>query len=456
MRKQLIPLALAIVLIFTLGTPVLAADYTYFADELHNVGVFQGTDVGYELDASATRAQAAVMLVRLLGQEQNAENGGFTHPFTDVPDWASVAVGYLYTNKLTNGVSDTKFDPNALCTAQMYATFALRSLGYSDKDGDFRYADAIAFGEKSNIVNDALAADTFTRDKMVAVSYNALLAATKGGADTKLLQKLTADGAIAADKSSVLLERAKVADEFKAALASAMDSLGNETSLTIDGVFMGNGTITAGSKKTDLEIGAAIRADIGDKITLLAEVLTKSDVEKSFRLYVKDGTIYLSLPADGAKSQNIKFPLNLMLVEQPTSVTLDPKAPNFIASNLPAAVEKTVKDGQTSYTLHISGLNHDNLIVRQLSEMLSGIAQADAKSLALDAVFTFDSGNKLTELELTGNVIAAVQQNGKPAVCDLKFDAAFIFNDKINIAFPTDLNTFVDVSDTLRAGTETV
>jgi hypothetical protein len=335
----------------------------------------------------------------------------------------------------------------------MYATFALRSLGYSDTNGDFRYADAIAFGEKSNIVNGALAADTFTRDKMVAVSYNALLAATKDGADTKLLQKLTADGAIAADKSSVLLERAKIADEFKTALASAMDSLGNETSFAIDGVFMGNGTITAGSKKTDLEIGAVISADIGDKITLLAEALTKSDVEKSFRLYVKDGTVYLSLPADGAKSQNIKFPLNLMLGEQPTASVQE--AVTSLASDLPAAVEKTVKDGQTSYTLHISGLNHDNLIVRQLSEMLSGITQADAKSLALDAVFTFDSGNKLTELELTGNVIADVQQNGKPAVCDLKFDAAFIFNNKINIAFPNDLNTFVDVSDTLRAGTET-
>jgi hypothetical protein len=111
------------------------------------------------------------MLVRLLGQEQNAAAQLNAHPFDDVPEWASAAVGYLYANKLTNGTSATTFESDAVCTAQMYATFALRALGYSDADGDFAYADALKFGAEKLLVNDTLATGEFTRDKMVAVSY---------------------------------------------------------------------------------------------------------------------------------------------------------------------------------------------------------------------------------------------------------------------------------------------
>ena len=52
-----------------------AANFTGAADRLHEVGLFQGTGVTasgapvYELDRTPTRAEAAVMLVRLLGKE---------------------------------------------------------------------------------------------------------------------------------------------------------------------------------------------------------------------------------------------------------------------------------------------------------------------------------------------------------------------------------------------------
>ena len=46
-----------------------AANYTNCADSLHEMGLFQGTQNGYDLDRTPTRAEAAVMLVRLLGKE---------------------------------------------------------------------------------------------------------------------------------------------------------------------------------------------------------------------------------------------------------------------------------------------------------------------------------------------------------------------------------------------------
>lgn len=49
-----------------------AANFTNCADRLKDVGLFQGTNQGYQLDKAPTRAEASAMLVRLLGKEEEA------------------------------------------------------------------------------------------------------------------------------------------------------------------------------------------------------------------------------------------------------------------------------------------------------------------------------------------------------------------------------------------------
>ena len=119
-----------------------AANYTNCADSLHEMGLFQGTQNGYDLDRTPTRAEAAVMLVRLLGKEAEVKTLTYTAPFTDLKGWEKPYVQYLYSNGLANGTSRTTFNPTGKCTAQMYAVFLLRALGYSDT-ADFSYANAI-------------------------------------------------------------------------------------------------------------------------------------------------------------------------------------------------------------------------------------------------------------------------------------------------------------------------
>ena len=119
-----------------------AANYTNCADSLHEMGLFQGTQNGYDLDRTPTRAEAAVMLVRLLGKEAEAKTLTYTAPFTDLKGWEKPYVQYLYSNGLANGTNRTTFNPTGKCTAQMYAVFLLRALGYSDT-ADFSYANAI-------------------------------------------------------------------------------------------------------------------------------------------------------------------------------------------------------------------------------------------------------------------------------------------------------------------------
>jgi hypothetical protein len=114
------------------------------------------------------------MLVRLLGAESEAEEqfagGTISHPFDDVPSWADPHVAWLYSNGLTNGVSDTRYGAADDCSAQMYCAFVLRALGYSDaQDGDFTYSGAEGFAQSLGIYSAALSGESFLRDD--AVSY---------------------------------------------------------------------------------------------------------------------------------------------------------------------------------------------------------------------------------------------------------------------------------------------
>ena len=87
---KLLVLALSLVLCFGLvASTAMAASFTDCADALAELNLFKGTDDGYQLDRSLTREEAATMLVRLLGQEEEALlSSAEKHPFTDVSEWA--------------------------------------------------------------------------------------------------------------------------------------------------------------------------------------------------------------------------------------------------------------------------------------------------------------------------------------------------------------------------------
>ena len=172
-----------------------AANYTNCADSLHEMGLFQGTQNGYDLDRTPTRAEAAVMLVRLLGKEAEAKTLTYTAPFTDLKGWEKPYVQYLYSNGLANGTNRTTFNPTGKCTAQMYATFLLRALGYSDT-ADFSYANAIETAREQGIYDTGIInVQNFLRDDAAAASYTALSVSPKNSEGT-LLDQLVSENAI--------------------------------------------------------------------------------------------------------------------------------------------------------------------------------------------------------------------------------------------------------------------
>lgn len=217
-----------------LTTPALAADFTACADRLYDMQLFAGTGKGYELDRTPSRAEASVMLVRLLGREAEARTGKYASPFTDVPAWAKPYVGWLYQNGLAAGVGGGKFGSDDKCTAQMMAAFLLRTLGYTEARGDFAFANALAFAEEKGVADGAnQSASDFTRDEMVAMSYTALSRPTRADASS-LLASLVADGAVSAAAASDTLALFGSYRAYEdAALASASEPRETETSTVL-------------------------------------------------------------------------------------------------------------------------------------------------------------------------------------------------------------------------------
>ena len=146
MKKRLLS-ALCAVMLLTCAVPMASAqtgDAARRADALTVLHLLS-EDPSRDLTKPATRAQAAVLLVRLAGGEKKPDTDGWFAGFRDVPDWARTAVNYANRRGWISGVSNVQFDPNGHLNADAWCAMLLRMLGYSDKTGDFEISDAAAF-----------------------------------------------------------------------------------------------------------------------------------------------------------------------------------------------------------------------------------------------------------------------------------------------------------------------
>lgn len=194
MRKSFMTLGLLILALLFNGISVYAISnekLTYaesIAPELKEIGMFVGTDKGFELERVSNRAEAITMLVRLLGKETESKNGTWEHPFNDVPTWADKIVGYAYISSLTSGVSADKFGSNDTVSAVQYLTFVLRALGYSDSKevGDFTWDNPFDLATEIGLIeNGEYNIDSeFLRADVAIVSYRALSLIPKNGENT--------------------------------------------------------------------------------------------------------------------------------------------------------------------------------------------------------------------------------------------------------------------------------
>ena len=202
MKRRIGSLLLLCLLCACLCTQALAVSPQSCAEELSAIDVFRGTDTGFELDRAPKRSEAAVMLVRLYGAEEEAQalfaGGEISHPFEDGNTWAAPYLAWLYSRGLVKGVSETRYGVDAPCRARDYALFLLRALGYQD-GVDFEWAGTEDFAVRCGFYEKTLFGGAFTRGDLARMTFLALQSPMASGSGT-LLESLVQAQAV--DKSA--------------------------------------------------------------------------------------------------------------------------------------------------------------------------------------------------------------------------------------------------------------
>ena len=173
------------------------------ADCLVSLHVFQGTGFRedgsriYDLDQRPSRLQGLIMLIRLLGLEDQALAYDGLCPFSDVTGRFAPLAAFAYDNGITKGTTETTFTPTQPLTPQAYITFLLRALGYTEASGDFVWGGQAALARSLGMMTEQAAASfesaDMNRGQLVDLSYAALTCRVKDSGLT-LAVKLSADG----------------------------------------------------------------------------------------------------------------------------------------------------------------------------------------------------------------------------------------------------------------------
>lgn len=153
------------------------------ADALNLMGLFKGTDKGYELENLLTREQGVVMLLRMMGDEKTALKGTYACPFTDVYDWAKGYIGYANGKQIVLGIGNNLFGYGQELTDAQFLTMILRALGYQEgegEDADFVWSDPYKVAMEAGLLDKAEDDAEFTRGDTVEVCWRLLKATYKG------------------------------------------------------------------------------------------------------------------------------------------------------------------------------------------------------------------------------------------------------------------------------------
>lgn len=145
--------------------------YTTEAEALQSQGLLNGTENGLDLLKPLTRAEAATILLRAMGQSTDTTETVQT--FSDVPSdkWYYGATQNAYKLGLINGVGDNKFAPDDSVTAVQFSTMVLRAAN----TGEFDWQQAVNILIEKGIITkeQSETMDFFARCDMAKIIYEA-------------------------------------------------------------------------------------------------------------------------------------------------------------------------------------------------------------------------------------------------------------------------------------------
>lgn len=192
MRKT-INVFLVLILLFGFVGYANGEDFERIADDLNHLGLFKGTDKGYELDKALTRAEGITLISRLLESEESIKGSNYWHPFKDVPKWADKSVGCMYYRGMVKGISRDKLGSDNYMSAKDFTTFILRVLWYNDSEGDFTWENSLDKAVEIGLYNEDYKKDLETKEflrKDAVYMVKSAMATHIKGAPSSLMQNM--------------------------------------------------------------------------------------------------------------------------------------------------------------------------------------------------------------------------------------------------------------------------
>ena len=443
MKRLVTLLVTALLMTAALCVSASAADYQSAAEDLSAIGMFRGTvSGGFELDRAPKRSEAAIMLVRLYGAEEEAaaayQSGEISHPFKDVGPIASPYVAWLYTKGITKGATATTFNSNAACTDKNYVVFLLRALGYEDGK-DFQYAESLTFAEKLGFYQADYFEGPFLRDDLAAITLQVLATDKKGG-ETYLLKSLIDTGAVDATKAKNLTEKI----ENYRALTRATDAV-DSVSQDTNSLTQARGTVQYAGDTMDVSFDSSTREKIvlrNGKVQLSSETkITQNGETTESGTWIKDGWLYLYTKDGGVTAKN-----KVAVDDSMTDADLAEVESNQVDKVGLSAIKSisVVKDGLTSYY----SVDVDASAAAFLSGILENYVDEDDKDLTsievsdIKVTYTVNGQGVLGAMTTSFRlkiVYASGEFQGDPMVMDMKYTVAtniLATGNAVSITFP--------------------
>lgn len=395
------------------------APYASAVDRLYALGITQGMGDGtYGPDLPLTRAQMVTFVIRMLGLEQVAQAAASEPPaFTDIKDhWAVGYINVAKDLKITDGVGDGKFAPDANLTYGQALAFAIRALGYTDvKWGtptlakavelgltagiNLGFNDVINRGETALVLNKALETEIFR-------GYNAEGAPIFG---SKLIAK------VAYTTKYLVVATPNVDSNVTAGkvLVKPIDKVNDDGSIKFKDAI----TINAGNLDFDKYLGKVVEVYTAKSSGVPVFVDVTDTPEKSFTaksFEVTTSNNVYTVKNDGKEVVKIDNPADVTVVYNGGKTTLDKvfdTGKNLVYNGAKVVFTDTNNDGKYDYAVITDAYKSPVVVTADVKEgdkflNVNGvyssayrIAGGDVKTVIVNG-----SVNKLTDIK-KGDVV---------------------------------------------------
>jgi len=394
--KKLLAVALSLAILLTLTVPVMAATLTN-AEKVELLGILQGEGNGVTdeyLAKATTRIQGAVLLLRLIGKEDEALAYAGGDNFTDVVgnEWFHSITAYLKANPQHGfvGYEDGTFKPFKVMTGAEFYKVLLTILGYV-QGTDYTWAEVAAFAEGLGLVALEDPAAGITNADMADAILEALQADMKSG--VALIDSLIADGII----SSADANAAGLITEL--GIISAVPTNADEITVTFNQPVEGTPAITVKSGLMNIFVNKTWNAAKTQVVLKRANniVFTEGTYE------VTIGEMKASVRFDKEVAQTIALSKSTILANTTDSFEvilynqygkkMNVSGQNFSATAFNRTSGKTLLvtgDGSNKFTINTAEAKENEIItVTAMHHQSTIVGQADLTAVLASKVTQF-------------------------------------------------------------------